>query len=554
VSLLYYIGAFGVNVIFWDEWEMIPLVQEMMGGTLPFSHLFAQHNEHRILFPRIAMLAIGRLTRYNTVAEMLFSWILICLTGLLIFHAYWKKSSWNSYPKLLLIFLPVPLMLFSFGQYESILWGFTNQIYLMIFGAVATFSLLEVSKKIDVWLVLSLLSAILASFSFAVGLMVWPVALLQILISERKRDLRKTLLWCLVGIVVVACYLYSFVKPANHPPLSYVLTNPLGASTYFLTLIGAPFSYDTFMSAAFGLVILLIAVIVIAQGCHGRILRRNGVWLSFILFVFLSSIATTVGRGGFGVEEALSPRYMPITILGIVGLYLLGLSVFEKSPAKSKGFAVHALLALLLLGLIVSYGIGWQAGQTWSYSREIGAYVLKTYKIQSDENIRQYLYPDPAIVRERAQFLEQNKLNVFSEEALDTSTLVLAGSNTLSWIDTINGKMTSHQPSPVVIDTSQEETITITGWAVDTQANGVASAVFITIDGRIDIPALYGLDRPDVANYLKNQNFRFSGYLATFSSSILSDGEHTVSLKIVSRDGLHFYYVQQVLYLYVIGH
>ena len=548
--LLWYIALFGVNVIFWDEWEVIPLIQKAMSGTLSFSNFFAQHNEHRILFPRIVMLALGGLTQYNTVADMFFSWILMCLTGLLIFYLYRKKFFLGSYPKLLLVFLPVSLLLFGFRQYESILWGFTCQMYLMIFGAVATFTLLELSKKIDIWFILCLSSAILATFSFSVGLSVWPAGLLQIFISE-KRSLRKAVIWCFAGAVAFTSYFYGYVKPSHHPPLNYVLIHPLGAGRYFLTLIGAPFSYDAVTAAVLGLVISLIAILVIVEGYNGKLLKGYGVWLSFILFVAISSAATTGGRAGFGVEQALSSRYTPLTVLGVVGLYFLAVSVSEKLPAKSKSFGAHALLALILVGLIVSYGGGWQAGQNMKYSREMGAYVLTTYKIQSDENIRNYLYPIPTVVREQAEFLELNKLNVFSEKAMNLSTLILSSSNTLFALDTINGKIVSQQITPLVINSSQQGTITITGWAVDEQANDVATTVFITIDGRIDIPTLYGLDRQDVANYFKNANFRFSGYIATFSTSILGEGEHTISLKIVSKDGIHYYYPEQRLYLLV---
>jgi len=51
---------------------MIPLIEKMYNGTLSFSDLLAQHNENRILFPRVVMLSIGSITRYNTIAEMFF--------------------------------------------------------------------------------------------------------------------------------------------------------------------------------------------------------------------------------------------------------------------------------------------------------------------------------------------------------------------------------------------------------------------------------------------------------------------------------------------------
>jgi hypothetical protein len=421
--LLYYIGMFGVNVVFWDEWEMIPVLQKAMSGTLSFSDLFAQHNEHRILFPRIAMLALGRLTQYNTIAEMLFSWVLICATGLLIFFVYQKKHSRDNYAKHLLVFLPVSALLFSFRQYESILWGFTCQIYLMIFGAVAAFVLLQVSKRIDIWLMLSLASAILASFSFFVGLAAWPAGLVQILLLESKEKWRKAILWCFVGFSTISSYFYGFFKPTYHPPLDLVLKDPIGTGEYFVALIGAPFSYDATMAAAFGSVTVLITAYVIVQLCKGRLLRGNGIWLSLILFVAASSLLTTIGRSGFGIQQALTSRYTPITVLGIIGVYLLSVNISKKLSSRSLSFGFHALLTLILVGLVVSYGAGWRIGQKTKQSREIGAYVLMTYKQQSDENLRVYLYPDPAIVRERAQFLEQQKLNVFRELAVNSSTV-----------------------------------------------------------------------------------------------------------------------------------
>jgi hypothetical protein len=65
----------------------------------------------------------------------------------------------------------------------------------------------------------------------------------------------------------------------------------------------------------------------------------------------------------------------------------------------------------------------------------------------------------------------------------------------LSSIETINGKIISQETLLIMINITQQKTMTITGWAVDKQSNGLASAVSITIDERIDIPTLYGLDR-----------------------------------------------------------
>ncbi|MDH5780084.1 MAG: hypothetical protein OEZ29_05770 [Candidatus Bathyarchaeota archaeon] len=554
ISLLCYIRVFGVNVIFWDDWENVPLYQQLMSGKLAFSDLFAQHNEHRMLFPNIVMLAIENLTRYNTVSVMFFSWLLICAAGLLVFCVYQKQFRWGSHSEFLLFFLPV-MLLYGFRQWESILWAITNQIYLMILGVVATFFLLEISKKTDIWFVLCILGSILASFSFLAGLAVWPIGLLQIVISERRKMLQDAALWCSASATVFISYFWGYVKPAHHPSLSYVLTEPLKAVEFFFTILGAPFSSDNVAIAeALGIVVALTSALIVVQLYREKLLRKNRIWLSLVLFTTLFSLIITVGRCGFGVEQALSSRYTPITILGVIGLYFLALSVFKKLLARGKSFGAYALLSLVLVGVIVIYGVGcyagWPAGQQTKYSREMGAYILRTYRIQSDENIRNYLYPSPAIVRERAAFLEKNGLNVFCEPVINISIL-LPRDSTFFAIETINSIAIPEQPSTLVIHLGQIETVTITGWAVDKQANDVASTVFIIIDDKNIVPVFYGIDRPDVANNFGNTNFRASGYIATFSFSVLGKGVHSISLKIVSKDR-HYYYDQgQVLSLIV---
>ena len=59
---------------FWDEWNgTAPLFEKMAAGTLGVADFFAQHNEHRILFPRLIFFGLGRLTHWNIRAELFVS-------------------------------------------------------------------------------------------------------------------------------------------------------------------------------------------------------------------------------------------------------------------------------------------------------------------------------------------------------------------------------------------------------------------------------------------------------------------------------------------------
>lgn len=127
----------------------------------------------------------------------------------------------------------------------------------------------------------------------------------------------------------------------------------------------------------------------------------------------------------------------------------------------------------------------------------------------------------------------------------DVSELILLPSNTYFSIDYFDGKVVLHSESPILIDSKTNGNHTVSGWAVDKEANDLAGGVFVTIDGQVDICAYYGLDRPDVSDSLKNPRFRFSGYRAVLPSSILKKGFHVLSIKIVAKDGRGYYYPTQ---------
>jgi len=556
LSLLFYIRTFGVNVIYADDWGGVSLVQKALNDTLSFSDLFVQHNEHRMPFPNLFMTIIEISTQYNMVAIMFFSWILLCLTLLIIFIVYRKNSRWTNNTRMLLAFLPASLFLFSFRQWESILWAITSQIYLMIFGAVAALALLERSRDLDSWFVLSLICASLASFSFLAGLAVWPVGFFQLVISKWRSALRQLTLWGIASVGIFISYFWGWVKPAYHPPLMYAIAHPIESVEYFFTFLGSPVGDSVLMSEALGLVAFMATILVLVYAQKTKALRNNSLWLSVILFAAFFSFLATVGRSGFGVGQALSSRYTPVTSLGEIGAYFLALSVFEKRLHKSRGWAPHLLLLLITVIIVIAclggYSEGLVSGEHWRSSREISAYVLSTYKIQSDENIVNYLDADPYMfVRSEAPFLEKNRLNVFSASPVHMSTLTLMQSNTSFEIETINDIPTKGQSMNFAIDSKQCQTLTIAGWAVDRKSGEVASSVFIIIDNNTRIPTIYGLDRPDVVTHLKNPNLEFSGFWATFSSSILVAGKHSVSLEIISVNGKYYYDQNRVLTLVV---
>ena len=115
--------------------------------------------------------------------------------------------------------------------------------------------------------------------------------------------------------------------------------------------------------------------------------------------------------------------------------------------------------------------------------------------------------------------------------------LSLAGT-TLFSVDVINNQVS---PQNVVIEVKHGDAVYIAGWAVDEQAQREAGGVFVDVDKQLVIPALYGLDRPDVAAHFRNERYRSSGFSVFFAASALEKGRHTLSLKVIAADKRGYY-------------
>jgi hypothetical protein len=194
------------------------------------------------------------------------------------------------------------------------------------------------------------------------------------------------------------------------------LHSPLRLVEYYFAVLGAPFTFElAYFSASVGVLIGIIAVFTLYQAHKAHLTRANGVWISIIFFVALSAILTTLGRSGLGASQALSSRYTPITILGVVALYSIAVHTSKHYGGRGRGFCVHALLTLILLGLIVSTGAGWHIGQQTRIERQMAIHVLETSQRQPDSEIAKYLNPNSTLVREWAGYLRVNRLNIFAD-------------------------------------------------------------------------------------------------------------------------------------------
>lgn len=415
VLLLIFIRLYGVNVLYGDDWAFVLVIEKLHAGNLTFGDLNGLHNEHRTLFPNLIMLLLVYLTDYNTIAAMYFSWGLVFIESILIFHMF--RQDFGDSMSSLLKFLPVCWLLFSFRQFECILWGLVGiQIYLSALGFVASIYLLAKSDRLP--LVGALCAGIISSFSFANGLLVWPVGLIFLIVSREKRNARHILLWTVAGTLVWATYLHALAAIPGRSGILSGLARPFDLLWFVILSIGSPLAFMKSSASGMGAVMCLLVVAVFAGAVYADEPAKRK-WIALILFSLGSTILFSLGRVEQGLYAALASRYYPFTVLGIIGVYMAVLHSYEKTvDADSKWHALlyGAVLSTVFVGLISGYSSGILRGKETSETRKAMVNHLTAYR-ETDAAVMVHMYPDVEELRRRAGVLEKLKYNVFGTDA-----------------------------------------------------------------------------------------------------------------------------------------
>lgn len=536
-----YVRTFGVSVVFSDAWSMVPLFDKWSSGTLALSDLFDQHLEHRMFFPRVVMLLLGGITRYDTVVEMYL--IQACLLATLVFLLL---ATGGNIRRWLFVFVPVAFLVFSFRQYENMLWGFqTSFVFAQTFGVLALFLLYFLGRgdRRNFAFVAALGSGTIASFSAAQGLFVWPAGLLQLFLGPLERPTKRILvsLWALAGAAEWVAYFFDYTTPRTRPPLLSTLYHPLVGIEYFLNLLGSSLFWRQSSAFVGGSLLVCLALVSLFLIYRHRELGAYSFWISVLLYSFLTLVSTTLGRSGqFGALQAMAPRYTTFSILAVASIYAILAKMALERRSRLAIVLLSTMAGVVLLSAATSYQKGIEAGKKERVARERAAFVLSTYESQPDEALTESLNPRARVVRERAPVLRKLGYNVFSEQRdlPELSTLSPIPSPT-SFAMTVRGDGVNQQGRTIVVPEGTSF-IELTGWALDDENESTAGGVYVDVDGR-PFPAFYGADRQDVADSSGNPSYRYSGFERAIPVSEIGTGTRELSVFVLTADKTEYY-------------
>ncbi len=415
------VRIYKVDVPFGDQWDFIPLLEKSYSGPVTAGDLFAQHNEHRLFFPRIAMLILAHRSGWKVRDELILIQLIILLTFcILIFqtHKFLKNSSAVNW-SLILPF--ISLLYFCLSQWENWIWGWQIQVVLSIFAAISGFSILCAKNVGFIKICLSLLLGTISFFSFANGFLFFFIGIILLFSLKHQSNFKKyayVAFFSVYSFIIFMAYTSGYKKPPHHPSIFSFIDNPMEFIGYFFKYIGGAVAgpRSALYIGVFGVLIFFIFFVFILKN---KIQRAETLfWISIAFYSLGSAFISGIGRSGFGSIQALSPRYASFSILFWITIFVLIYKTIDLLNLNASMVnTIFITISLIMTFIVSTFAIKMNiTGTDILLERKK---ILETAKNEllkdsRDPEILKTIYPPGAFgVERRLDSLKRLKLSVF---------------------------------------------------------------------------------------------------------------------------------------------
>ncbi len=362
--------VFFVQVPFWDQWWLVPLLAAQRENNLELWMLWHQHYEHRIFFPRLVMLALARFSDWDLRYEVAFNWALTC-SALVVSCWYFLRTAkverLGNWPLLASV---VSLVLFSPAPFDNWLWSWQMPYFIVSAGVIVSTLLLARFGAGRGRFVAACAIAAVATLSFCTGALLWLTGAYVIWRSYRGRE-RLFLLsaWGGICVAILSLFLFRYEFLTNRGGEGVKSFSE--ALSYVLLFLGSgivPYSSRVFAVGA-GIAFLVLWWWLCKWERHLFVRKRLALiaFGSWPIFALATALLTASGRSTF------HPRYIMFSQLGWLGIliFCLVLSLERKIPVTSRRvFATSAVFIVLMFLQMWGFGIAWMrwfSGQMAEY-------------------------------------------------------------------------------------------------------------------------------------------------------------------------------------------
>ncbi|QEH36653.1 hypothetical protein OJF2_52380 [Aquisphaera giovannonii] len=357
LSLALFVWTYMRNMPYVDDWVMVPVVTGHQAVTPDW--LWAQHNEHRIVLPKLILVGLLRWIAADFRAPLYFNAALLSVASAMMIGLAGRIRGRISLADALL-----PLAIINPGQGDVLVLGLTMALLLSAFFSyvlIAALGKIE-GRNSGRAVVVTSVTVVLLPLCGGSGLAMVPPLLLWLVgyalcgLGSGSRPGWPARAFAIVcasaSAMIAALYLIGYVRPVVHPaPPSTIAI--LRTALQFLSLGLWPGGTRSW--AAPGVIAVALASVALARLAHVAATRPSerprALGLAAILLSTACVTATIgVSRSGLTPSSGLAGRYVCMATPLVVLVYLTGLTYAPANTQRRLSVCLMLILALAIPG------------------------------------------------------------------------------------------------------------------------------------------------------------------------------------------------------------
>jgi hypothetical protein len=326
---------------------------------------------HSLFFPSLIWMANIRFFHGSQQVLFFIGITLMLITFLLVVVPVWRDQTVGLTTKKIATLVLIVANFWMVRAAIAASGGFNVICSLVTFSAaIACLALPRICNhsRRSVSVTIVLCAGFVASFSFGIGLAIWPALIL--LAWCLRAPMRMMALVVSGGVITAIVFLllppYKLNAETFQGPLLSILAMDIN---WFLRLIGNPFAYAIFawgeiksynhaietspLSVYFGIAGLLLALGSVVPELIRRETRKSSLrllGLALVIFNLCNFLIITAARSGRGLSTAVAPRYLFWSAFFWAGLFLIAIQRCESKPLlRSSLYVVALALPLVVL-------------------------------------------------------------------------------------------------------------------------------------------------------------------------------------------------------------
>ena len=424
VTQYHYVAPFG------EQWGLVEAYARASRGATEWHDLWGQKNVHRIFVPKLVFFGAARFGYWNHLHECwtVFAVALVALAGQL--YALRPVFSTLRAPTRGLAVVLVSGFVLSVSASENWLWGLQLQLVTCVAATSWGLALLARTRSTS-GLVGALVCGFVASFSYANGLVLWPLGALSLVLTGGVRRWRALAVWIVAAALVAWAFFHGYRLPSGGTAArdGAEVGGFVRHAHYVLVFLGNPVAIGTSSASFAGGAALVTALAAGWRLVRGAAPHNDGparsafhTGLLFQLAGLSIALVVALGRAGKPLHQALSSR--DVTLAGLfwcgLVLWLLALIGLERSKEASGPAprGLRTVVALVLLGTVV--GAAWRAPRGYENGRLLSQQVRlardavrATWPRVPQPVLKALNYPRPDRVAKGLPILRERDLSLF---------------------------------------------------------------------------------------------------------------------------------------------